>query len=415
MRWVVVVAFLLITSLAQAQPVRVALECQTAGRTKMCPSFLQGFIEASPVLKLSPRADADVLVYVNATSVALADHVHLRFVGSIPNAPKLVEVEGDLDTRGTDDEQRAQLQPLFLRGLALFVGARHPESVKVELSAPADKEVAKDGGSPWGFGIEVNSSGSYTENFRSASLFSVLALRYTERMFRAGSFTFLEGGFDRQPALTAADGTKISLDSENWKLRSGIEVVYAWNECWSLGVGSYWAVSDRKAQYRYDGRTRAAVAWNMFPEDDPRGNRLEVFYHLGWHVEKYNLRNDLDETFAQYPAHGINANGSVRRDKITYGVNLESDVQLNRPGRRYNVTASPYITIQLGKHVDLSLSGSLTNRELPAPDPDAIDMADFDLLSRLSYAEPLSLSGSIGLSIHFDPTNGIRNNRIKSI
>ena len=74
--------------------------------------------------------------------------------------------------------------------------------------------------------------------------------------------------------------------------------------------------------------------------------------------------------------------------------------------------ASPFATIQIGSHVDLNLSLSLTKRTFPAPDPAAIDPSDYEQLSRLAYAEPLSLSGTLGLTFHWDPTNGVRNNRI---
>ena len=66
-------------------------------------------------------------------------------------------------------------------------------------------------------------------------------------------------------------------------------------------------------------------------------------------------------------------------------------------------------------HVDLDLSFSITKRTFPPPDPNAIDQMDYEQLSRLSYAEPLSLTGSIGLTFHLDPTNGVRNDRIESI
>jgi hypothetical protein len=153
----------------------------------------------------------------------------------------------------------------------------------------------------------------------------------------------------------------------------------------------------------------------MFPADDPRGNRLAVFYHLGWAIERYNIRNVLGERFAQYPLHGIDAVGSVRHDRVSYGLKLESDVQLNHPGRRHLVTASPFVALQIGTHIDVNLSLSMTHRELPAPDPDAIDPSDYAQLSRLSYAEPLAMTGTLGVTIHWDPTNGVRNDRIESI
>jgi hypothetical protein len=45
----------------------------------------------------------------------------------------------------------------------------------------------------------------------------------------------------------------------------------------------------------------------------------------------------------------------------------------------------------------------------------AIDPSDYELQSRLSYAEAFSLGGTLSLSIHFDATNGVRNDRIEAI
>ena len=164
------------------------------------------------------------------------------------------------------------------------------------------------------------------------------------------------------------------------------------------------AVQVQLAQPR---RRRVGPVW--------RGNRLGVFYHVGWMVERYNIRNELGERFAQYPSHGIDAVGSVRKDKVLFGLNVSSDMQMNRPGRRLLLTAAPFATIQVGNHIDVNLSFSITKRTFPAPDPAAIDPSDYAQQSRLQYAEPLSMTGTVGLTFHWDPTNGVRNDRIDSI
>src|SRR5437868_4838566 len=109
--------------------VRVALECELVGRTKACPAFLQGLVDEYPVLLGSPRAGADVVIYASATQVALVDRVHLRFVGHFTGAPAPVELDVDLDTRASDDEQRATLAPVFRRGVGWFVATRYPSAV----------------------------------------------------------------------------------------------------------------------------------------------------------------------------------------------------------------------------------------------------------------------------------------------
>jgi hypothetical protein len=400
---------------AVSAPIRVAIECEETGRTKACPAFLLGFVDANRVLLGSPRAGADVILYVQANEVALVDRLHLRFVGHLHGAPSVIELDVDLDTRSTDDDQRTALEQAFLQGIALFVRARHPDAVTVGLSVPEGISAGKIKSSPWGITLGIEASGNYTNKYRSANGELTLVGRYVTKRFRALTMESLHGGLNRQPPLMLDDGTEVSLDSNQWSFRGGAEAVYSFDDTWSLGVGSYTNFEDPKAQHKVASRTRAALEWDMFPADDPRGNRLAIFYHLGWAVDVYNIRNELGERFAQYPVHGIDATGSVRHDKISYGLNLSSSVQVNHPARRHVLTASPFVQIQLGSHVDLELSLSLTQRELPAPDPAAIDPTDYEQLSRLSYAEPLSMNGSIGLSIHWDPTNGVRNGRIESI
>ena len=395
-------------------PIRVAIQCEQPGRTKVCPAFLRGLVDEYKVLLPSPLAGADVVVYATATQVALNDRLLLRFVGHMANGPAPVEIDVEIDTRATDDEQRAQLAPAFRRGIALFVGERHPTAVDVTLKTP-ELTGKRPKLSPWGFEAGLSAQGNYTAQYQSAGAHLHLIGRYVKRDFRAFTLQMLEGGLNRQPPLTLDDGTLVSLDSEQWKYRFGAEAVYSWCDMWSVGFGSYTFFEDPKGQYAYNMRARGAIEWDMFPADDPRGNRLGVFYHLGWIVERYNIRNELGDRFAHYPSHGIDAIGSVRHDRITFGLKLESDAQLMHPTRRLLLTAAPFAKFQLGDHVDLELSFSITKRTFPQPDRAAIDPSDYEQLSRLSYAEPLSLTGSIGLTFRLDPTNGVRNDRIESI
>jgi hypothetical protein len=397
-------------------PVRVAIECEGPGRTKACPAFLLGFVDANKVLLASPRAGADVLVYATATQFALVDRMHLRFVGRMEGAPPVVELDVELDTRASDDEQRAQLAPAFLRGIALFVAARHPEAVAVTLTAPAD--VAKAGakvGSPWGFMVEIAGNGNYTKRYRSASGNLNIIGRWITRKRRALGGVFSNAGLNRQPPLMLDDGTLVSLDTNTWFIRPGAEYIQLLNEHWSTGIGSYTNFEDPKGQFKYSNRTRAALEWDRYPSDDPRGNRLGVFYSLGWVTERYRVRNELGETFATYPVHGISAVGSMRFDTLSLALEMELEAQLLRPMRRRSLTVSPQLAIKIGDHVDVGLTFTLTQRELPAPDMTALDPSDYAQISRLSYAEPLSLAGSLNLTFHWDPTNGVRNDRIESI
>lgn len=400
---------------AELRPIKVAVVCEETGRTKVCPSFVNGFIDANEVLLLSPRAGADVVLYVTASQVALVDRVHLRFVGRMTEAPTVTEVDVDVASRGTDDQQRAQLEPAFLRGIAVYVGARHPEAVTVTLSAPAGAARPRGRTTAWGFGTGGEAYASYTEKYRAANGNFNIRLSYITTDFRVLVAGFANGGVNRQPPLTLDDGTIVDLDSYSWGASGGAEAIKLLDAHWSVGIGSYTEVDDPRAQYRVAQRTRAAIAYDEFRADDPRGNRLEIFYHLGSAYERYNLRNELGEDSAWYGVHGIDAVGSVRHDRITYGLRLDSNVQLDHPRRRYALTASPYTTIQLGDHLDLSLSFSVTKHELPGPDPAVIDPSDFQQLSRLQFAEPLSMNASVSIDFHWDATNGQRNDRIGSI
>jgi hypothetical protein len=417
--YLVVMSLLLVFARAHADtgsPIRVAVECEVPGRTKACPAFLLGFIDENKVLLASPRAGADVLVYANATQFALVDRMHLRFVGRMEGAPPVVELDVELDTRGSDDEQRAQLLPAFLRGIALFVGARHPEAVAVTLSAPAD--VAKTGasaGSPWGLMVEIAGNGNYTKRYRSASGNLNIIGRWITRKRRALGGVFSNAGLNRQPPLTLDDGTVVSLDTNTWAIRPGAEFIELIDEHWSTGIGSYTSFEDPKGQFEYMNRTRAALEWDRYASDDPRGNRLGVFYSLGWVTERYRVRNELGESFATYPVHGLSAVGSMRFDTLSLALEMELEAQLLHPMRRRSLTVSPQIGLKVGDHVDIGLTFTLTQRELPAPDMDALDPSDYAQISRLSYAEPLSLAGSLNLTFHWDPTNGVRNDRIESI
>jgi hypothetical protein len=406
----------LVGDAAAQAPVRVAVECEVPGRTKVCPAFLLGFLDEHPVLKPSPRAGADVVVYVTAQAFALIDRVQLRFVGAMPGAPQQLEILVDLDTRGTDDEQRAQLAPAFLRGIAIYVGARHPAAVTTQLAAPqTGASGPTDEGSPYAFEISLGANGSYTEKFQSANGNLNIVGRRVLRDRRTLIGFFNSAGISRQPPLVLDDGTVIDLDSERWNLSGGAEHIELLNRCWSLGAGSYTGFDDEKGQYVYRNRTRAALEWDRFQSDDPRGNRLGVFYSLGWVTEKYHLPNVRHERFASYPVHGLNAVGSVRHDKVSFGLQLEAEAMLLHPMRRHSFGLSPFVQLKIGDHVDLELSLQLNQREFPDPDPAAIDPSDYELQSRLSYAEPFSIGGTLSLNIHWDATNGVRNDRIESI
>ncbi len=82
-------------------------------------------------------------------------------------APSAVELDANLDTRATDDEQRAALAPVFRKGIALFVDARHPSAVDVVLSVPKTLAGVTEAGSPWGIELGLSGQGNYTAQYRT--------------------------------------------------------------------------------------------------------------------------------------------------------------------------------------------------------------------------------------------------------
>lgn len=408
-----------VTAAAPAAPIRVTIECETYGRTKLCPAFLLGFVDANKILLSSPRAVADVVIYASAHEVALVDRVHLRFVGKVLGAPPVVELDVDVDTRGADDAQRAQIEPAFLRGIALFVAARHPTAVTVALSTPDAATVAKPKTTPWGAGLNLGGFVNYTRQFQSYNGFSSIEVTRLESKSRGAATIFGNGGLNRQPSLQVDDGmgniTTVSLDTNQWSVGTSAAGAYLLDPCWSIGVATRIAHDDPKGQFTYSWNGKAGIEWDKFQADDPRGNRLALVYVAGYQVERYNLRNVLGEKFAQYPIHALVASGSVRKDKIQIGLSLSIGGEVLHPDRRYNISASPFVEWKIGDHVDLQFNFFVTKRQLPGPDPNEIDQTDYAQITRLQFAEPFAANGSLNLSIHLDRTNGARNDRFSDI
>jgi hypothetical protein len=415
------VAAALVLGLAQsataepATPIRVNVECEQYGRTKACPAFLLGLVDANKAFLNSPRASADVVIYATAHQIALVDKLHLRFVGKVAGAPPVIELDVDLDTRGTDDEQRAQLEPAFLRGMALYVAARYPDIVTVAIATPDDVATVAPKTTPWGISISLGGNGNRTESYKSGNAYGEIEVTRVTKTSRAIAEISGSYGVNIQPPLELEDGTLVDLNTKQYGVGMAMGGGYLFNQCWSAGAVTKFHRDDPKGQYLYGSETYAGIEWDKYPADDPRGNRLAILYKAGWRIDRYNIRNELGQRWTQYPYHGLSATGSVRKDKVSFGLSLSAQGELLKPQRRHNLSASPYVEIQIGSHVDLSMSFSITKRALPGPDESQINMSDFALSSRLSYAEPLSINGAFNLTIHWDRTNGARNDRLEEL
>jgi hypothetical protein len=413
--WVVLALLLGAASSGSAQPLRVNVQCENTGRTKACPAFLLGFIDAHKVFLQSPRANAEVVVYANASEVALLDRVHLRFVGSVPGAPHSLEIDVDLDSRADDDTQRAQLEPAFLRGMALFVAARFPKLVTIELGEPEGEEAKPKHTSPYDFSFDVGAFGSWTGEYQNYNGWSNLNASRVQTRKRFAASAWANGGLNRQPDIVLEDGTKVSTNTNNYSYGGQLEGAWLYNHCYSIGASTSTWREDPKGQYQYGWDAKLGVEWDRYHADDPRGNRFAVAYILAYQVDRYNIRNELGERFAHYPKHTLVASGEIRKDKIGIQLSVRAGGELLHPRRRHELSASPGLEIQIGDHVDINFSFSITKRELPGPDPDAVDPTDYAQLSRLSYAEPLSMYGSFSVKIHWDRTNAARNDRLEDL
>jgi hypothetical protein len=286
--------------------------------------------------------------------------------------------------------------------VALYVAALHPEAVTVALTAAAG-DAPKAATTPWGTSLRLNGFGSWSGPYRSGN--GSVRAEVTRVMPRTRLKTSVGGfgGLSRQPPVGG-----VSFNTTQWSLDGSVSYDHHLSRRYAVEVATSTWRDDPKGQYRFGWQGNLGLEWDRYPSDDPRGNVLAVAYFVGYRVEGYNFRNVQGERFAQYPQHRLVVSGSLRKDKVSYNVNLEVNGELLHPSRRYTLSASPGLEIQLGDHVDLELSVSATKRELPEfliPDDDP------EAIGRAEYAQSLSMNAFAGVRIHWDATNGVRNNR----
>lgn len=390
---------------------RVSAECQSGGRTRAC-AFLRSFIDESAVLTYVPRSEAQVVVYVVATARTNDDEILLRFVSELPNAPRSFEVLQALSTRVSDDEQRAALEPAFLRGIAPFVTAVNPDAVTVTLAPPADAAEVQPQTTPWGVGVYAGGWGSWTEDYQDLSVWDGLYVYRVTTRSRFLAEASHSASLSQQPALVV-DGTEVSLDSSSRTVGASTFYGYNLDERWTVGGVLRGGHEDPDGQYLGTARAHAALERNWFPSDDPRGNRLAATYILGAQADWYNHRNQLGQDEAAFPTHGLMVRGTVRVDTLSLSLQLGASSDLVRPGQRYVLSSSGSSDLKLGDHVDLSLNASLTKQAIPGPA--TIDTSSYEAITQNDYAEPLSVYGYLQLRLHWDHTNGQRNNRLDSL
>jgi len=394
---------------ASWSPLRVYIECQSDARIDAC-TFLRASVNGSEVLTASPRSDDQVTVYLNVTTQALDDRVSLRFVSALPDTPATYTLTEAVDSRATTDEQIAQLERLLFRGLSVYLNQSNPAAVTIALAAPTASTEAEAEGTPWGFGLWLGGWTSWSENYRSTDVWGGLYGDRQTETSRLGASVSSSYDYGRQPSLEVG-GSSIDLVSASYDLESALFVERHLDERWSLGGMARAGHQDPEGPFLHTTRIHAGVSRDWFPSDDPRGNQLAVAYLAGVQADAYNQMNALGQEEALFASHMLLATGEVRFDYAELGLDLAAQAQLLAPLDRNVLAADARADLNLGDHVDLEFSMGITRQAIPGPLD--IDTSNYEEVTRTSYAEPLAIEGFLNLKLHWDPTNGVRNNRFE--
>lgn len=216
-------------------------------------------------------------------------------------------------------------------------------------------------------------------------------------------------GLSRNPPITDSQGQKIPMNFEHHGLRARALGEVNLDDHWSTGLYLRAGHEDLEGRYKFTARGHTGISYDLFPSNDPRGNRLSVAYLIGYQTDRYNAKNDIGEMKARFPTHALLSEIGVRHGTQTYRLRASIAAQILAPQTRYVLDVSPEVQFQLGSYVDLSLNFGVTQQKVPGPD--YIDPQNYEQLERSSYSDPLKMHGSLNLLIHFDPTNGERNDR----
>lgn len=392
--------------MAAFAPLRVALECQSWGRVDAC-TFVRGHLDDLDVVAVVPQAQADVVLYLNLTSVANDDRVALRAVER-GDDPFVFEQAQVVNTRLPVDEQVEALRPLVSRALAPSVARRAPEAVEVTLSVPDDAARADAKTSPYGFTAWAGGWGSWTRDYQSLSTWGGASVYRTALHDKLSLWAGGDRNIERQPNLSVG-GQRVSLayDAASWYF--GTSGSHELDDHWAVGLVGRGGGDDDDGRYAWTTRLHGGIERNWFPSDDDRGNRFAVALLAGAQADAYQQTNVLGEDRAVFPTSMLLVQGDVQFDRVGLDLDLGAQAQVPDVLRRYVLSAEAGAELQVGTHVDLDLRAGVTQQAVPGPA--TIDLADFEQVKRASYAQPLSAWGNLNLRIHFDPTNGVRNNR----
>ena len=391
-------------------PLRVALECQSAYRVDAC-TLLRGAITEQKVLRSVPRSEADVTLFVNVTGAGNDDRVYLRVTSERDGALPLFEQFAVINSRQTVEEQRAALQPLLARALAPALLVVNPQAVRISLVVPTATE-APSATRAYGFSVWAGAWTSWTEDYQYRNYWTGANLRQVKADRSGYLSTSFDRNVERQPSLRI-NGEEVSLSSDGYEA-SG-QSLYERNlgERWAVGGMLRAGLTDPEGAYARAARAHVGADYNWFPSDDPRGNRAALTYLLGGMYNDYNQINVLGEETALLPTHLLIAGGNVKVDRMELNLDLGLGAELLHPSRRYEAYGSVGMDWRIGDHVDLRFNVSALQQAIPGPA--TIDLTNFEEVRRASYAQPLQLDGNFNLHLHWDPTNGVQNNRFENV
>jgi hypothetical protein len=393
-----------------AEPVKLHVKCEEPGRTKACPEFLRGLADQIPQLIVSPLHGADLVLFVSAAPIANDDRLHFRLISDMPNAPRTIEFDVLLPTRASDDQQRQLLEGPFRRAVGMYVAARFPTAVGTEFFPDVSEAAANPvPGQPWSFEISLSGSGSKAGPYTSAATESSIDLSRTTPTSQLGISAW--GNYEQRGAPPLIiDGESVSLNATTYSAGASAFLQQDFTPCWSWQVFSAGHHDDPEGNFVFNAKLQAAMEWNAFASNDPRGNKLAVSYHIGAVWERYRQPNALDELTARYPLHSIAAKASLRHDTATYSLAVSAEAELLRPMTRNAIHMEPEIAVALTDRIDLAFNFKYEHREQAQP---MIDLTDYENLSQGVFAERESLSSSMSLRLHWDASNGAQNNRFE--
>ena len=388
----------------------VFVECQSERNIPVC-DYIEGYINKYPVLRQAPLSDAEVTLFVNVTRRGLEEWVHLRTRSNVEELSLSFETTEEINSRLSVDEHREKLLPVFLRALSPHLATHVPTAMHISLIDQPEEEKPQDL-SPYSFVIWAGGWGYWTQDYQNGDAYTGTAISRIERRYRYRVSVQAYTNWEKLPPLVV-DGTTIplSVSSHGYELKASFAKDFT--DDWSWGGILRGGRQDPESLFDKSFRSHLGIERNFFASDDLRGNRLAITYLIGGQLDYYNQQNVLEQSTAMFPTHTILFNGGVRKDYTEYDLSVKLIGEVLKPSRRYVASLNAGVSFILGPHVDIALGAGITRQAIPGPLN--LDVSNYEQVAQANYAEPLSINGDINIRLHWDPTNGIPNNRFRNL